>query len=431
MIVYTPSGALEGRAENGVRIFRGIPYAQAPVGDLRFRAPQKLAPWEGVRQALTFSPICPQEEQEPGSFYHKEFYADPAFQPPMREDCLYLNIWAPEGEGPFPVAVWFHGGAYLHGFGSEQEFDGEAYARRGVILVTVNYRLGLFGFFAHPELTARDGHSGNYGILDQIAALEWVRDHIASFGGDPGNVTAFGQSAGGGSVHTLVRSPLTRGLIHRAIIQSAGGYKSLLSRKIPLARLEKAAVKFLKDKKLTLQALTELPAPELLALSKDFQKCGMLCTGSFLPLSPCVDGYVLHESMDDALEQQRLLSIPYLLGSTRDDIGVGRAARNDPSKNKLHRSAMEMCFRNNRGGRPSYCYFFRRQMPGDKAGAFHSSELWYIFGTLHRCWRPLTGADEALSQRMLRVWTDFMKTGDPGFPPCREDAPYVEIFDIA
>ena len=244
-------------------------------------------------------------------------------------------------------------------------------------------------------------------------------------------MTAFGQSAGGGSVHTLVRSPLAQGLIHRAIIQSAGGYKSILSRKITLARLEKAAVKFLKDKKLTLQALTELPAPELLALSKEFQNYGMLYTGSFLPLSPCVDGYVLPESMDDALEQQRLLSIPYLLGSTRDDIGVGRTARNDPSKNKLHRSAMEMCFRNNRGGRPSYCYFFRRQMPGDKAGAFHSSELWYIFGTLRRCWRPLTEADEALSHRMLRVWTDFMKTGDPGFPPCTEEDPHVEIFDIA
>ena len=227
MIIDAPCGSIEGLVREGFLLFKGIPYAQPPVGALRFSPPQQMEPWNGVYKATEFGPICPQDSHEPGSFYHKEFYSGEA--PRMDEDCLYLNILTPkQWREPLPVAIWFHGGAYLNGHGAEMEFDGEAYAKRGVILVTVNYRLGFFGFFAHPKLK----HSGNYGILDQIAAIDWVRENIGAFGGDTDNITVFVQSAGGGSVQTLVRSALTEGKVHKAIIQSAGGYKDWCVQKL-------------------------------------------------------------------------------------------------------------------------------------------------------------------------------------------------------
>lgn len=234
-MVEIRQGKLRGVEGTYADIYRGIPYAKPPVGELRFHAPEPPEPWEGIYAADTFSCICPQLGQEPGSFYEKEFYSDPAFMPPQNEDCLYLNIWTPKSEEPrreedlCPVAVWFHGGGFIDGFGSEIEFDGEAYAKRGIVLVTVNYRLGLLGYFAHPDLTARDGHSGNYGLLDQIAAIDWVRENIAAFGGNPDQITIFGQSAGGMSVRALISSPLMKGKVRGAILQSCGGYHSPLT----------------------------------------------------------------------------------------------------------------------------------------------------------------------------------------------------------
>ena len=212
-----------------VLIYKGIPYAAPPVGDLRWREPQPVIPWSGVKTCDTFGAAAPQKLTDPGSFYDKEFYAQ---SPHVKnEDCLYLNVWTPAAgkvKAGLPVAMWIHGGAYRNGFGHEDEFDGVAWAEHGVILVTINYRLGILGFLSHPELTAEspNNFSGNYGILDQIAALKWIKANIAQFGGNPDNVTVFGQSAGAGSVQTLVASPLTKGLIHRAIIQSGGGIGS-------------------------------------------------------------------------------------------------------------------------------------------------------------------------------------------------------------
>ena len=234
LMVQTKYGILEGVQEEGYAKFLGVPYAQPPVGALRWKRPQPPRHWDGIRKADHFSHRAWQTVQEPprdgqGINYAKEFYENPAFMPEMDEDCLYLNIWTPDvsTDKKLPVAFYIHGGAFLNGFGSEIEFDGEAFARRGVILVTINYRLGAFGFFAHPGLKQEDpdGCCGNYGIYDQIAALQWVRDNIANFGGDPDKITIFGQSAGAMSVQTLLSSPLTKGMIAGAILQSGGGYK--------------------------------------------------------------------------------------------------------------------------------------------------------------------------------------------------------------
>ncbi|GHV59311.1 hypothetical protein AGMMS49579_26920 [Spirochaetia bacterium] len=217
--VKTKNGSVRGLpcGNPAYTVFKAIPYAKPPVGDLRWKAPQEADAWEGIREAVRFSPASLQPSRSPGEFYAKEFFP---VDEPVSEDSLYLNIWTPAETGTekLPVMFWIHGGAFVQGFGHEMEFDGEAFCRRGVILVTFNYRLGILGFFAHPDLTATDGYSGNYAILDTIAALTWVRNNIAAFGGDRNNVTVFGQSAGGAMVNALVTSPLARGLLHKAIL---------------------------------------------------------------------------------------------------------------------------------------------------------------------------------------------------------------------
>ena len=226
-VLTIEGGQVQGvRTENpGVYAFRGIPYAAAPIGDLRWREPQPVEAWDSVKVCDKFGHPGYQAVHYPG-FYTSEWgYGDEA---PYSEDCLYLNVWtkAPgQTEKKLPVALWIHGGGYREGWGSEPEFDGQEWASKDVVLVTINYRLGIFGFMTHPELSAESPHhvSGNYGILDQIQSLKWVKENIAQFGGDPNNVTIFGQSAGAGSVRTLCESPLARGLFHKAVIMSGGG----------------------------------------------------------------------------------------------------------------------------------------------------------------------------------------------------------------
>ena len=219
--VKVKQGYLKGVEKDGYTVFMGVPYAAPPVGALRFCAPEECAPWEGVYHADRFGKTCWQEREEEGSFYDVEFYRNADYLTDFDEDCLYLNIWVPGNEGvleksvsakdipagsfsakKLPVALWIHGGAFSHGFGHEMEFDGAEYAKRGVILVTINYRVGVFGYLAHEWLSRESsyGISGNYGMLDQIAALKWVRENIGAFGGDAGNITIFGQSAGAISV---------------------------------------------------------------------------------------------------------------------------------------------------------------------------------------------------------------------------------------
>ncbi len=219
--VETKYGKIEGIDHGWYSEYRGVPYAKPPVEDLRWRAPQPPEPFQGTFQAKEFpAKSCQREGSAPP--WDKDFYDDPNYERKTSEDCLYLNIWAPKDAEGCPVAFWIHGGAFMGGSASEKEFDGVEYCRRGVIFVSVQYRLGIFGFFAHPWLTEEAGTSGNYGALDQIAALKWVYENISAFGGDPENITVFGQSAGAMSTQTLISSPLTGNMIKRAILQSGG-----------------------------------------------------------------------------------------------------------------------------------------------------------------------------------------------------------------
>jgi para-nitrobenzyl esterase len=399
----------------GIKIFKGIPYAAPPTGNLRWREPQPVVPWEGIRICDTFGAAAPQKLTDPGSFYDKEFYAQ---SPHVKnEDCLYLNVWTPaEGKtnAKLPVAMWIHGGAYRNGFGHENEFDGVAWAERGVVLVTINYRLGVLGFLAHPELTAESSNhsSGNYGILDQVAALKWIKANIAQFGGDPDRITIFGQSAGAGSVQALVASPLTKGLIQGAIIQSGGGLGSR-----PTAKLDEAEVAGLSIAKFygckNIEEMRAVPAGEFGDFENrtaDFVKA----EGRMANLSPIIDGYLLKESFTEATLNGTLADIPYIIGGTIEDMR-GNA-----------KPVADFCLaREEKGGR-AFAYQFARPLPGDSAGAFHSSELWFIFHTLDRCWRPLTEGDEALSQYMVDCWTNFSKSGDPNGMGEKKWKPYTQ-----
>ncbi len=220
--VKTASGMLQGTPgkDPSVTAFLGVPYAAPPIGNLRWRGPQAVAAWAGVRHADKFGNICMQNALKPGSFYQVEFYESPE---PMSEDCLYLNLWtaASSSAEKRPVMVWIHGGGFVEGSGSLPSFNGENLARKGVVIVTINYRLGVFGFLSHPELAMESPFhaSGNYGMLDQLQALRWVKQNIQQFGGDPDNVTIFGQSAGASSVLNLCASPLAKGYFRRAIVQ--------------------------------------------------------------------------------------------------------------------------------------------------------------------------------------------------------------------
>lgn len=428
MIIETSLGKISGQESTYSVQYFGIPYAKPPIGKLRWRAPQKLEPWSGIYHADSFPHIAPQNAPESESFYHKEFYHDPKYMPEQSEDCLYLNIWTPKEKCEnCPVAIWLHGGAFAAGFCSEIEFDGEAYAKQGIILITVGYRLGILGYLAHPTLTKRDGHSGNYGMLDQIAAVDWVREHIASFGGDPEMITLMGQSAGGMSVRALVSSPLMKGKAQRAIIQSAGGYKSPLPvNTFGPGKLERAFSAAMKLSRVSLHDLYEMTLPELLKIQKKLWKKVALLTFNLLPLCPQVDGYSLTETCDSVLEHGEQLCIPYLIGCNQNDSSKKENGYRD---SKLHKSNAAFC--NIQGNNPdTYLYYFKRKLPGDDAGAFHSAELWYMFGTLPRCWRPFTKEDYILSQQMVDAWSAFIKTGNPGWSAYKKEKPFVQVFDV-
>lgn len=427
-IVETRYGRLKGTEGEYARIYKGIPYAQPPVGSLRFQVPKQQKQWEGILSANKFPPMCPQGLQEEGSFYQKEFYDNQEYMPHQSEDCLYLNIWVPkEGKGDYPVAICYHGGAYAGGFCSEMEFDGEAYAKRGIILITAAYRLGLFGFFAHPKLHERDGHSGNYGLLDQIAVIDWVRDNISAFGGDKNRITIMGQSAGGMSVRTLVSSPLVKGKICGAIIQSGGGYQSPFPVNVMDGRkLEEACALYLEQKGMVLEELYEKNSQEILQLQGEMWQFVAAQTKCIMPFCPQVDGYSLLKTCDQILVDDEVLKIPYLIGCNQNDISKEETTY---MQNPLHMSNVAFC-EMQKENKDVYLYYFKRHMPGDDMGAFHSAELWYMFGTLERCWRPLTEADKELSEEMLDAWSSFIQSGTPGWKRYSEEDSVVKEFDI-
>ena len=437
-VLEIDGGQIQGVATTvkGVYVFKGVPFAAPPVGDLRWRAPQPVVPWDGVKVADTFGPGAVQAPHDSSNPWTSEFYwEDPEFS----EDCLYLNVWTPapgEPEKRLPVAMWIHGGAYTGGWGYEPEFDGKIWAQKGVVLVTVNYRLGVFGFLTHPLLAEEnpEGVSGNYGILDQIAALKWIHENIAAFGGDPENITIFGQSAGAGSVKTLVSSPLTGNLIKKAVIQSGGGVNArpagvpaatqpAVTQMTMLGEGWKAAFDWAGYN--TLKKMRAASTEEVFGLAGRYAAE----TGSRVRLgtSPVVDGYVSVEGFDAAAMEGRIKDIPYMIGYTKDDMGTPEEG------------IRRFCELRNKAGKPVFAYQFAHELPDDEVGshdmkgAFHSSELWYVFKSLDRGDRPFTKADWTLAEHVVSCWTNFAKTGDPGlgWKPYTADAPEFMVFDLS
>jgi len=456
--VPTTGGPVQGvpAADGAITSYKGIPYAAAPVGDRRWRAPEPPAAWTTVRHADRFGSSCMQtivEERKPWTY---EFMAHNA----VSEDCLFLNVWTPAKtpDARRPVFFWIHGGGNVEGSAAVPIYDGEALARRGVVVVTINYRLGVFGFLAHPELTQEAGRSGNYGSLDQLAALQWVRVNIAAFGGDPGNVTIAGQSAGASGVHHLVASPLAKGLFHRAIAESGSAYASAN----PMARLTEAetnGLAFAKAKgAATLHDLRAMPAEALMA------RAGEPPTPPFRPL---VDGHFLPADPIAIYARGEQNDVPELTGLTMDEASSGRdygtvpmatyqqtaheryailapaffavypndtqersgqsqkAAARDGGLVSMHLWAAH---RAKTARHAAFTYYWTHPMPGpDSAryGAFHTSEVPYVFNTLGQSQRPWQDADRRLADLAGAYWVNFIKTGDPNGAGLPRWAPFA------
>jgi para-nitrobenzyl esterase len=387
----------------GIIAYKGIPFAAPPVGDLRWKEPQPVVPWQGIKVADKYGAAAQQVTWDPNSFYGKEWRASGSV--PFSEDCLYLNIWTPasgQTNKKLPVAMWIHGGGYREGFAFEPEMDGgEEWASRGVILVTVTYRLGVMGFFTHPLLAAESPHgvSGNYGLLDQVAALKWIHDNIAQFGGDPNNITIFGQSAGAGSVQSLCASPLSKKLISQAISMSGGGLGNFRMGTNSLDTAQTSNKNFMDYfKKTTLKEMRALSFDELTQMSKEYTDA----TKKRMFWGPVIDNYMSEGTFSDEAKAGKIADIPYIFGYTANDLM------------DMTQAVKDFCaLRTEKSSKPAFAYLFARQLPGDSSGAFHSSDLWYVFHSMKYSWRPFNEGDQTLSKKIVEYWTNFAKFGDP------------------
>jgi len=451
--VKTSNGTLEGilNAKTGIRSFKGIPFAAPPVGDLRWKPPQPASNWTGVRTADKFGPRCMQ----------RPVFSDMQFRSNgVSEDCLYLNVWTPAktGREKLPVLVYFYGGGFIAGDGSEGRYDGESMAQKGMLAITVNYRLTVFGFFAHPELSKESPHhaSGNYGLLDQAAALAWVKQNIAAFGGDPSRVTIAGESAGSISVSAQMASPLSKNLIAGAIGES-GSIMGALSA-VPLKEGEELGVKFSatlgKGDAPSLATLRAMTAEELLeGTAKPGQRWFV----------PTVDGYFFPRSPFEIFSAGEQAKVPLLAGSNSEESGATAVIGREKPTVESYRKALERLYpgkadevfkhypastdaevidaarelasdrfisystwkwvdvATKTGGKPTYYYLYTRPrpaMPGNQPtvprGAVHSAEIEYAMGNLDQnkvyAWTP---DDYKVSKTMQDYFANFVKTGNP------------------
>jgi para-nitrobenzyl esterase len=442
-LVNTANGTVSGVQQNGVVVFKGIPYAQAPVGALRWKAPQPVMNWKGVRKCDQFGASAMQSKPVPFMMWTEEFISPPE---PLSEDCLFLNIWTTTttASEKRPVIVWIHGGGFTGGAGSCAVYDGAEISKMGIVYVSINYRLGIFGFLAHPELTKESGGkaSGNYGFLDQIEALKWVKKNIAAFGGDPFNITIAGQSAGSFSINALVASPLAKGLFHKAIAESGGLMKGRIVKS--LSEAEKAGQDFVSQLKVSgIDEARNMSADELQELA------GKMPFGSF---SPVFDNYVLPADILTYFKQGKHNDVPLLTGWVTGDAaimggqllsaekyieqtkqrhgekaddflkifpaGSDEEAKQSQAKLSISQFAglqSHLWAINNKSA--SYLYEFSF-VPTDKPGfpnygAFHTSEVPFAFHTLKLWKRPWQERDFAMEKIMSSYWVNFAKTGNP------------------
>ena len=437
-------------ADPRVTAFKGIPFAAPPVGENRWRAPQPVIPWEGELKCWNFAPISMQHIPglDPNNIYTREWNVDPEI--PMDEDCLYLNVWTPakSTDEKLPVYVWYFGGGLREGNPAEMEFDGERIARRGVVVVTVNYRLNVFGFLAHPELTATQPDAPtNFGNLDQQAGTRWVKRNIEAFGGDPNNITIGGQSAGGGSVCSQLSCPDNEGLFQKAVIMSgmfAGVYDERRRQNFEEAQAQgEKFFEFMGVK--TLAEARAIDAVTLRDKGVEFEtefraRFGSVPDGKFLlgdPLKRISEGKRLHvpliigrtqdefrsfieaDTMDEFKEKVTAALGDYaeeFLKACGDDLETAKAMANVSGIELAVRSFVE---KNEAAGvtEPVYYYVFNAEIPGwDNPGTFHSVDLWFFFENLAKCWRPFKGKHMDLARQMCNYWANFFRSGDPNGP---------------
>lgn len=438
--ITIPQGRLVGRAADGIASFQNLPYAAPPVGPLRWRPPQTPSSWTDVRDATRPGPICIQPPSN----------GDPGVGPlPMSEDCLTLNVWAPQNaSAPLPVMVWIHGGGYNNGSGTAPLYDGSNLARRGVVVVTINYRLGRLGFFDHPALAADrlpGEPAGNYGVMDQIAALEWVRDNIVPFGGDPRRVTIFGESAGAVAVMQLMVASPARGLFEQAIVQSGLGRQrsALLDLDRPgRPSAQSLGVAFARSVQLPLAAAADLRA---LAPERMLSPAPAFYTDNLI-----VDGQILTEDVVEAFAAGRQAPVPMIIGTNSAEFwwirpsDAGAYGRTDDAMTDGEYDALVQAYGGPAGydkdvvsdlifneparylatlhaqaGHPTWLYRFDvvpESNPEPSGGATHASERPYVFDTLHTVGRPLGERDANAATAMADYWTGFAIDGDPNGP---------------
>jgi para-nitrobenzyl esterase len=432
--VTIDSGPLSGTSENGIDVYRGIPYAAPPVGPLRWMPPAPPAKWTAARDASQFGAICPQPPRGDGAIAQGGNQA-------QSEDCLFLNVFAPHGAKHAPVMVWIHGGAHRFGSGSGPLYDGTNFAKDGVILVSINYRLGLLGYFAHPALTkaaAPDAPLGNYGQMDQIAALQWVKHNIAAFGGDPANVTVFGESAGGSSILYLLAAPSAKGLFAKAIVESGGGWfnaGTLTSKEAE--GIEFASKNGLPGANATLDQLRAIPVEKTLDLPRQ------------LGFGPFTDGRLIPQSPTHAFAGDTAIDVPLIIGSNSFEASLMQSFNIPPERmtSRLTPEARQVYANDasddtalaqaiftdsvmgapahwvagrEAGGAPSWLYHFSyvaSMQQGRVPGARHGSEIPYVFATgsalASRFGFTLSAEDIAMESLMHACWVAFAKTGKP------------------
>lgn len=440
VIARTASGSVSGVRNGNLTVFKGVPYAAPPVGLLRWREPRPAAAWSGVRKAAAFGPAC---IQVPGAAE----LAGAGEPGPLSEDCLTVNVWTPglAASAKRPVLVWIHGGALVFGSGRQLGYDGSALARRGAVVVTLNYRMGALGFFDHPALASQPGGVVNYGLLDQVAALQWVRDNIAAFGGDPGNVTIFGESAGAQSLLALYVSPKARGLFHRGIAQSPYGIPSSPRAKARTVAVNVANALGLAGARATAAQLRALPA----------RRFGEALKGEDLTLAPgfVVGDSVLPQPILESFQQGRQARLPLIIGNNSDEATVATAFGLDPAQIVSRLGAGKVLLKplypgvkdNAELGRqavrdlvftafakriaylhssvaPTWRYYFSHVQAGLRPpppGVGHGGEIVYVMGTGDSC-RCLpvrfTDADRALSRTVGDYWFAFARNGVPAAP---------------